>query len=136
MADGMFQKNCVISRRPLTTEEAADLIKEGVVSTCNVSHTATIEALEERHDIVVEIPERPPIVFLEPGDRLIIFSPRGLPRLVDRHEYTKAEIDAATFVFGLWTVVGRYIEEYATDKVAVTLKNESNDKYADRNRSG
>lgn len=104
IADGMFPETCGNTRQPLATDEAAKMVANGVVSCCNPSHQATIAALESRHGIRVEIPEKAPVVKLETGDRLIVFSPRGLPRLEGRHEYTSEEIEAATFVFGLWEV--------------------------------
>lgn len=104
MADGMFPSECVATRTSMTTGQAAAAIEAGVVSVCNPSHAATISALQERHGIKVEIPAKAPVVSLKPGDSLIVFSPRGLPRLENRHEYTTAEIEAAVFVFGLWRV--------------------------------
>ena len=104
MADGMFPAECSISRQSLTPAEAKKMIETGVVSVCNPSHKATIEALQKRHGIRVEIPEKAPVVKLVPGDAVIVFSPRGLPRLEGRHEYTAEEIKKASFAFGLWLV--------------------------------
>ena len=107
VADSMFPANCKISRKPLTAEEAKEVIATatdlGVA--CNPSHQATITAMEKRFGINVGIPAVAPIVTLQSGDELIVMSARGLPRLdATRHEYTPEEIAAATFVFGHWTV--------------------------------
>lgn len=105
IADSMLPPTATATRHPLTVAEAAATIRSGVVSACNPSHAATIAALETRHGIRVEIPERAPIIKLAVGDSLIVFSPRGLPRLEGRHEYTELEIINADFVFGLWEVI-------------------------------
>lgn len=107
VADSMFPANCTISRKPLTAEEAKEVIATtpelGVA--CNPSHQATINAMQGRYGIVVEIPATAPMVKLQSGDAMIVMSVRGLPRLdASRHEYTEQEIAAATFVFGHWTV--------------------------------
>lgn len=106
IADSMLPAYATATRRPLTVSEAAATIAGGVISACNPSHAATINALEVRHGIRVEIPERAPIIKLTDGDCLIVFSPRGLPRLEGRHEYTELEIINADFVFALWEVIG------------------------------
>lgn len=105
IADSMFPPTCTVTRHPLTVAEAAATIRAGVVSGCNPSHAATIAALEVRHGIRVEIPAKAPIIKLAVGDCLIVFSPRGLPRLEGRHEYTEDEINGANFVFAMWEVI-------------------------------
>lgn len=71
----------------------------------NPSHKATINAMTSRYGIEgIEIPETAPIIKLESGDSLIVMSPRGLPRLQDRHEYTDQEVANATFNFAIWQV--------------------------------
>ena len=105
LADSMFIGDCVINRRSLKVEEASDLIAQGVESCCNPSHKATTDAMTARYGIKVSIPEVPPRVSLAIGDSVIVMGVRGLPRLTDRHEYTKEEIAAATFLFTEYTVV-------------------------------
>ncbi len=105
IADSMFPSNCSVERHSLTPEEAREKISQGVVSCCNPLHKATIEAAEKRYGITVDMPEKAPQVSLIAGDVVIVMSVRGLPRLQEnRHEYTDAEIEGATFTFGIWTV--------------------------------
>lgn len=93
-----------MNKRDVAPAEAVDLIEEGTVSCLNRSHQATIEAAHSRFGLVVEVPEKPPVVALTSGDQILILQVRGLPRLTDRHEYTKAEIDSASFTFMLISV--------------------------------
>ena len=105
MADSMFPAYCVLTRRGLTLEELKDLLAEDVEVCLNPSHQTTISAMESKFGIRVAIPATPPVVKLQPGDSLVLFSVRGLPRLdASRHEYTEEEIAQATFAFGIWTV--------------------------------
>jgi len=104
LADSMFAGDCTITRRVLSVEEVKALVAQGVESCCNPSHKATIDAMRTRFGIDVSIPETPPRVVLDPGDSVIIMGVRGLPRLTDRHEYTKEEIAQATFSFAMYTV--------------------------------
>lgn len=113
ISDSMFPEECSVSRRPCPPPLAMKLLQEPtqdapepVVNCCNVSHTATLLALKERFgiDLLSSIPSVPPKVMLQSGDVLLVLSVRGLPRMVDRHEYTKEEIQQATFQFGLWEV--------------------------------
>lgn len=106
LADSMFASvgSCNITRRPLTIEQVATKVAEGVTSCCNSSHGATIEAMCQRFGLDVEIPETPPRVNLAHGDAVIVMGVRGLPRLTDRHEYTSEEVAQATFEFSEYTV--------------------------------
>ena len=106
VADSMFQGDVEVSRSELDLDAVKFLIRKGVVPCLNPSHIATINAMKERYGIDVEIPEKAPQVMLDVGDRLIVMSVRGLPRLdATRHEYTESEIDAATFKFSVWEVL-------------------------------
>lgn len=106
VADSMFSGDVEISRGVLDIEAVKLLVRQGVVPCLNPSHVATINAMKERYGISVDIPERAPQVALDVGDRLIVMGVRGLPRLgADRHEYSKEEIDSATFVFSIWEVL-------------------------------
>ena len=100
LADSMFNGNCSIVRRQLTVEEVSAKVAAGVASCCNPSHQATIDAMRARFDLNVDIPQTPPRVSLNSGDSVIVMGVRGLPRLTDRHEYTDAEVGAATFFSG------------------------------------
>lgn len=104
IADSMFPKECGIMKKTITAEQAKALVAQGVESCCNPSHTATISAAKQRYGIDVAIPEKPPQVALLPGDRMVVMSVRGLPRLTDRHEYSEEEVAKATFVFSVYTV--------------------------------
>lgn len=83
-----------------------ELVKAGVESCLNPTHTATIAAMEARYGLHVAIPAAPPRVVLGVGDSVVVMGVRGLPRLTDRHEYTEEEVASATFSFAQYTVVG------------------------------
>jgi len=107
VADAMFPANAVASRRPLTGEEVKTLLAEGYVSCCNPQHKTTLQAAKLRYDLDIVVPEKAPMVALGVGDQVVVMSVRGLPRLEEnRHEYSEDEVAKATFVFGLWTVIG------------------------------
>lgn len=103
-ADSMVSEECVVSRKPLTVEEVRVLLPEAQMC-LNVSHKPTIDAAIRIYGLPITIPQKPPIVKLGVGDKVIVMSVRGLPRLENRHEYTAEEISSATFVFGEWTVM-------------------------------
>ena len=105
LADSMFAGDCSILRTSLSAEEAKSLIEQGVEPCLNPSHLASIDAMRLRFGIGVPIPEIPPKVTLKEGDSLLVMGIRGLPRLTDRHEYTKEEVASATFSFNLYTVL-------------------------------
>ena len=103
VADSMFPATCNVNRRPVTADAVkADL--EGAIMAINPSHVPTIEAAKKRFGFTIEVPEKAPVVTLKSGDKVIVMSARGLPRLEGRHEYTEEEIAGATFAFGEWTV--------------------------------
>lgn len=106
LADSMFtQEEVSLVRKRISVKEAVDLINQGVLPCLNPSHVATISAMNERFGIEVEIPAIAPKVELENGDKLIVMSIKGLPRLdATRHEYTTEEVAQATFDFSLWYV--------------------------------
>ncbi len=104
ISDSMFSDDHMIIRKTLSPEKAKELIDKGVIPCINPSHTATIVAMEKKFDIQVEIPELAPVVKLASGDKLVIMSVRGLPRLQDRHEYTLEEIQGASWEFSVWHV--------------------------------
>ncbi len=105
IADSMFPSLCDITKETLDLDQVKDKLAKGVVSCLNPSHTATIQAMQTRYGICVEIPPKASIVSLKPGDQVIVMSVRGLPRLGDgRSEYTQEEIDGATFAFSLYSV--------------------------------
>jgi len=104
IADSMFEGNCLIERRSITLDEVRARLQSGVTSCVNRGHQATIDALRSRFDLDVEIPLEPPRVSLAPGDTHIVMGVRGLPRLIDRHEYTTEEISGASFAFHAYKV--------------------------------
>ena len=105
IANSMFVGYCNIRRRLIDAEEVQKaLAGENVISCVNKSHEATIAAAKSRFGLEVPVPEAPPTVKLIPGDRIIVMGVSGLPRLVDRHEYTGDEIAAAGFEFAEYAV--------------------------------
>lgn len=116
ISDSMFSGNENLRRQDLgddanyvqyllDTPNAIQFCIETVIC-LNPSHELTIRAMETKYGLSgIAIPDKAPVVKLEKGDHLIVMSPRGLPRLEGRHEYTEAEIDAASFNFALWTVM-------------------------------
>jgi len=106
LADSMFSGDVCIKRQVLSLDEVHQyLANPALISCLNPSHVATIHAMRSRFGIDVAIPDRPPQVQLSVGDDLIVMGVRGLQRLIDRHEYTQQEIDAATFNFTIYTVL-------------------------------
>lgn len=104
LADSMFNGDCEIIRNVMGVDDVKAAVAAGVVSCCNPSHVATINAMTARYGIDVTIPEQPPRVSVGTGDSVIVMGVRGLPRLTDRHEYTEDEIAQATFSFSRYTV--------------------------------
>ncbi len=102
IADSMFPENGFFYRHPLTVEEVQKLAKNAV-SCCNPSHANSLVALEKKHGIHVDAPEKAPKVSLQRGDSIIVLSIRGLPR--ETREFTDAEVADATFAFGIWTEI-------------------------------
>lgn len=101
IADSMFPHSaeCTILRRELDADTVRAIVADGVIPCMNPSHKATIDAMRTRFGIDVAIPEMPPRVEVQRGDRIIVMGVRGLPRLTDRHEYTAEEIEGAEFRF-------------------------------------
>ena len=83
----------------ITPEDFKQAVSSNIVSCCNPSHKATLQALKEKFGIEVSVPSTPPRVTLGMGDCLYVFQVSGLPRLTDRHEYTAQEIENAKFSF-------------------------------------
>lgn len=105
IADSMFSAEVTAVRRPLSVEDVKTMVESGtVISACNASHENTLKALAVKHGIQVAA-QGAPKVSLEPGDSIIVLSVRGLPRLEGTTQYTDAQVDAASFAFGLWTVI-------------------------------
>jgi len=111
LADSMFDDGA-ITRRTIDmgddSEELESLLLDAadtgnLVSCCNPSHVATINAMRQRFGLFVEIPETPPRVKLADGDQILVMGVRGLPRLTDRHEYSQEEIASADFSFTIYT---------------------------------
>lgn len=104
IAPSMFPTTCTIRKETLSVEQAKGIIAEGVVSCLNPSHKASIDVMESRFGVNVEIPTKAPSVSLQNGDRLVVMGVSGLPRLEGRHEYTQEEVDGAKFAFSLFIV--------------------------------
>jgi len=106
IADSMFpySAECTIRRRELDADTVRAIVADGVIPCLNPSHKATIDAMRTRFGIDVPIPETPPRVELQNGDRMIVMGVRGLPRLTDRHEYTAEEIEGAEFRFSEYRI--------------------------------
>jgi len=102
----MFAVDAMVQRCPMTVEEVKEVVAAGVVSGFNPTHQTTIAALAAKHDIVVPVPERAPMIKLAPGDKLIVMSARFPRRLNEGETWTQEEVMATTFAFGCWTVVG------------------------------
>ncbi len=104
VADSMFPVQCDVRRQPMSVDEVRASLDD--IQFClNPSHELTIQAARERFNLPIQVPDRAPVVKLNPGDEMIVMSVRGLPRLEGRHEYSADEIAAAEFQFGKWTVV-------------------------------
>ena len=104
IADGMFGANTTCTKQEIDINTVKAMIPTAIPC-LNPSHKATIDVMRSQFGIEIAIPEKPPRVSLVNGDRVIVMSVRGLPRLQDRHEYTPEEIASATFAFSLWTVL-------------------------------
>ena len=104
IADGMFGENATVTRRPLSIDEARELIGAGVVSCCNPSHKTTLDALQTKFAITVPVPEKAPFVKLTIGDRVIVMSARFTRRLNEGETWTAEDVAKAEFKFGLWEV--------------------------------
>lgn len=110
MSSTMFNGDCTIERVELTTDEMKQINEEfqnddNFFSCVNKTHVATLDALRERYNIDVKLPEEvAPKVSLQKGDALLVLSVVGLPRLVDRTQYTAEEVDNAKFSFVMYFV--------------------------------
>lgn len=100
----MFPADCNIRKQTLTVEQAKEIISGGVVSCLNPSHKASIDVMQSRFGLSVEIPPKAPSVVVQVGERALVMGVSGLPRLENRHEYTPEEVNGARFSFALFTV--------------------------------
>lgn len=111
ISDSMFSGDVTVTRKCLSEAETRELLRcwknDGTLVPClNPSHKATIDAMRERFNIEVAIPETAPRCELVNGDSLLLLQVKGLPRLdATRHEYTKEEIASAIFTFSVWKVL-------------------------------
>jgi len=105
IAPSMFPSTCTILRESITPEYVRGLPPGALIPALNPSHKATIAAMRERYGIDVPIPEKAPQVLLHTGDAVIVMGVVGLPRLQDRHEYTREEVENARFEFSLFAVM-------------------------------
>lgn len=105
IADSMFDGNCTISRRVIGSEEFQSLMGSNVVPIFNHSHEATVRALKQRFNLILEIPQKPPRIILKKGDILLTVTLRGLPRHTVSYNYTDEEVSRATFIFAVYRIV-------------------------------
>ena len=106
IAPSMFPINCTIQRNAVSAEYVRRLVELNcLVPVLNPSHKATITAMRERYGIDMPIPEKAPQVLLGIMDSVVVMGVLGLPRLQDRHEYTREEVEGARFDFSLFTVI-------------------------------
>lgn len=103
IADSMIPDGAILEKQGLSADEAKAMIQDAIPC-INASHEATIYAMNQRYGINVEIPEKPPSIFLGSGDELVVMSVRGLARLTENRHYTAEEIDGATFKFSHYEV--------------------------------
>lgn len=105
IAPSMFpSKGVEIVPQELSDSEGAELASLSIPC-LNGSHAATIKVLNTRFGVAVEVPAVPPKVVLGIGDSVVVMAAIGLPRLVDRHEYTEEEVEGAIFRFVAYHVV-------------------------------
>ena len=105
IAPSMFPPNCTIRKQALSVEQAKEVIAAGVGSCLNPSHKASIDVMQTRFGISMEIPPKAPSVVVLNGEATLVMGVVGLPRLENRHEYTPEEVSGAKFSFALFTVV-------------------------------
>ena len=94
-----------MTKRDITVEQVRERLPS--MRLClNPSHAATITAARNRFHLPIEIPPSPARISLQVGDSVVVMQVGGLPRLTDRREYTKEEIDSASFSFVEITIEG------------------------------
>jgi hypothetical protein len=108
IADSMFASlkgETLLTRRPLTAQEARAIIETGVETAFNPSHANTARAVERKTGVRIPLAGKPARVTLGVGDRLLVVTLAGaLPR--ETREFTDDELDGVNFVFSLWTILG------------------------------
>lgn len=103
IADSMLPSGFLISKRSVPIDELKERI-DSFTSCVNPSHQATIDAIRERYDLNIPVPESAPTISLSLGDSLAVMSVRGLPR-GEHREWTREEIERATFECSEYQVV-------------------------------
>jgi hypothetical protein len=107
IADSMFaglKGDTLLARKPLTPDEAREIIETGVETAFNPSHANTARAVERKTGVRIPLARKPERVLLGIGDRLLVVTPVGsLPR--ETREFTDDELDRVNFMFSLWTVL-------------------------------
>jgi len=108
ISDSMFHSDSeyAIYRKSISAKQVKSEIDSGdYIPILNPSHTETIKVMENKYQIHhIHIPEHAPKVILEYGDTLICMCVRDRPRMENRHEYTKEEIEKALFSFSLYQI--------------------------------
>lgn len=105
ISDTMFNGNVSLKREVMLAADFVDIVNScsDIVSAANKYHESTLDVLFREYGLIVTIPEEPPKIRLQSGDVLYLASVTGLPRGVQR-EFTRAEVESATFTFCRWTV--------------------------------
>src|SRR3989338_10680885 len=107
IAPSMFPLNCTIKKQTLSVEQAKETIAAGVVSCLNPSHKASIDVMQTRFGISVEIPPKAPSVVVQNGEAALVMGVSGLPRLENRHEYTPEEVAGGEDGLCIMSLLGR-----------------------------
>jgi hypothetical protein len=93
IADSMFPPFATIDKRPLGmgTRNYHDAKREieTAIPILNPSHTATIQAMNDRYGLQVTIPATPPKVALRAGDQVIVMGVQGIISILDPIVKTK-----------------------------------------------
>jgi len=105
ISDSMFAGDCNLTRKELSIEKIRWHLSGDIVVCFNPLYKVIIDVMEKQFDIKVVIFEKPPVVNLSAGDKLIVLLVGGLSRLIDRHEYIDEKIAKAMFKFVVWTVM-------------------------------
>lgn len=101
MDDSMFRNAINIMREEITPEEFASMIND--FTTCFSNERMIINAMNTRYKTnVFRFHSSMPI--LKSGDKIVVLSCSGLPKLSYRTYYTEAEGNNAKFVFAMYSI--------------------------------
>jgi hypothetical protein len=98
--DESFPGKCSLTHRCITSDEAMDIIREGVESAIDAEDEVVVSVLREMFGSELKIQRRPAAVSLWSGDRLLVVTVTSpLPE-----RPTREQLAASKFRFGLWTI--------------------------------